>query len=336
MLKKLPFFAFIFFLCGLTAVSAQSEKKVIIEHFTNTRCGICASRNPGFYANLNNFTDGESPSVLHLAIHPSAPYSDCVLHNNNPEENDDRTNFYGIYGGTPRLVIQGEVLPASTNYGNAEIIESQLGETVPFTINTGVDQQLDDENPYGAFEIEVTENNTVGEVSLFVALSEPVVNYDAPNGEDVHYDVFRKQLFTDQATVTIPANEGGFLYLTDYFEVDEDWNYPLEVTVILQDPETKEVIQAGRGNLPFILSNKNINELQGVTIAPNPVNNQVNITLENNTETNLRLTDLTGRSLQETVFTGSQMLNLTDLAKGIYFINLTNAEGRFVQKIIKE
>jgi len=82
-------------------MTAQVQKNVVVEHFTNTRCGICASRNPGFFTNLNN-----NPDVIHLAIHPSSPYSSCVFNQHNSVDNDDRTNYYGIYGGTPRLVVQ--------------------------------------------------------------------------------------------------------------------------------------------------------------------------------------------------------------------------------------
>ena len=46
----LSFFVAILF----QTASAQVERTVIVEHFTNTRCGICAFRNPAFYENLNN------------------------------------------------------------------------------------------------------------------------------------------------------------------------------------------------------------------------------------------------------------------------------------------
>ena len=40
----------------------------IVEHFTNTKCSVCGSRNPGFLTNKNRF-----PSLSYISIHPSAP-----------------------------------------------------------------------------------------------------------------------------------------------------------------------------------------------------------------------------------------------------------------------
>tara|TARA_B110000285_G_C15096412_1_gene602244 strand:+ start:1583 stop:1825 length:243 start_codon:yes stop_codon:yes gene_type:complete len=76
-------------------------KKVLVEHFTYTRCSVCASRNTGFITNLNAQSD-----VVHISYHPSSPYSNCQFNQYNLQENDDRTKYYGVFGSTPRLVIQ--------------------------------------------------------------------------------------------------------------------------------------------------------------------------------------------------------------------------------------
>ena len=89
---------------------------MLVEHFTNTYCSVCASKNHGFYANLWRY-----PQVWHVAYHPSSPYAACPLSMANVPENDARTNYYGVYGGTPRLVIQGAVV-TSTNYADSAIV----------------------------------------------------------------------------------------------------------------------------------------------------------------------------------------------------------------------
>ena len=108
---------------------SQVPKKTIVEHFTNTKCSICASRNPGFYTNLNN-----QPGVLHLAIHPSSPYNGCQLYQQNSSENDARTNYYGVYGGTPRLVINGSVISVNANYSDNSMFTPFLQQTSPALI----------------------------------------------------------------------------------------------------------------------------------------------------------------------------------------------------------
>ena len=66
---------------------SQVAKKTIAEHFTNINCNICASRNSGIYTNLNT-----QSNLIHLAIHPSSPYSSCLLYQQNEAANDARTN----------------------------------------------------------------------------------------------------------------------------------------------------------------------------------------------------------------------------------------------------
>ena len=104
---------------------AQTPRKVIVEHFTNTRCGICGSRNPGLFTNLSS-----SPDVMHMAVHPSRPYASCVLNQHNPTESDDRAKYYGIFGGTPRVVVQGEAKPVSQNFGAKSLYSDELGDSL--------------------------------------------------------------------------------------------------------------------------------------------------------------------------------------------------------------
>jgi hypothetical protein len=44
----------------------EVPKKIVVEHFTNSRCSVCASRNPGFYANYNTSNSGD---MIHLTVH---------------------------------------------------------------------------------------------------------------------------------------------------------------------------------------------------------------------------------------------------------------------------
>ena len=155
----------------------QVPKKTIVEHFTNTKCSICASRNPGFYNNLNGQTD-----VLHLAIHPSSPYSGCLLYNQNATANDARTNYYGIYGTTPRLVINGNVIPASANYSSSSIFTPYLGLTSPASIRI-VQEKFSTDSIRATVIIKTEAVNSLGALSLFVALAEDTVFYTGSNGD---------------------------------------------------------------------------------------------------------------------------------------------------------
>ncbi len=59
------------------------------------------------FAALNSMFVFEVQSdVVHVSYHPISLYSNCQFNQLNPQENDDRTKYYGVFGSTPRLVIQ--------------------------------------------------------------------------------------------------------------------------------------------------------------------------------------------------------------------------------------
>lgn len=219
---------------------AQVPKKVIVEHFTNTLCSICKSRNPGFYNNLRNQT-----GVIHLAIHPSSPYKDCVFNKHNIAENDARTNYYNAYGGTPVLVIQGVKVSGSADYSSSAIFTSHLNKMSPASIRI-VQTKFGNDSIRARIVIKTEATHSLGSLSLFVALAEDTIKYSSPNGETVHYDVFRKSLTgTSGVNVSLPATVGDSVVIIRSSPVHQAWNFAHVYTMaILQETTSKAVVQA--------------------------------------------------------------------------------------------
>ncbi|HTN16524.1 MAG TPA: hypothetical protein VL092_02510, partial [Chitinophagaceae bacterium] len=96
MKKSLPFLSFLLFLHADRA-DAQVPLNSVVTHFTNTKCSVCASRNPGFHKNTAAHAE-----VTLLSVHPSSPYAACVLSKQNTVDNDALTKKWGVYGATPR------------------------------------------------------------------------------------------------------------------------------------------------------------------------------------------------------------------------------------------
>lgn len=324
------------FLLLLLTISIQAQevpRRVVAEHFTNSRCGICSSRNPGFYQNLNSQED-----VLHVSFHPSSPYSNCVLHQVNPAENDARTQYYGIYGGTPRFVIQGEVVPLMSSYASPSIFEDHINQTTPIELT------LQQQKSEGVIQLQVNikaaTDNTLGQQSLFLGIAEDTVFYDAPNGEDEHYDVFR-QTFTAETEgilVDIPATAGETLTLSYSATPEAAWNFDrLYVVAILQNTMDQSVIQSNatttdQDNLtatrePLTLATK---------VFPNPVQDRVQIQLETTATAQYFLTNLQGQILRNQAFIQQTTLDLANLPTGVYQLEVLSAGERSVQKLVKE
>lgn len=319
------------FFCAFTAFG-QVDRKVIVEHFTNTRCSICANRNPGFYNNLDDF-----PEVIHLAIHPSSPYSNCVFNQHNASENDARTNFYGIYRGTPRLVIQGDVISASADYSSADLINDKLGQLSAFELKmsqsftSGMDSIM--------VKIQINKVSTSSEVdaTVFAAIAESEVDYSAPNGENVHFDVFRESVFGEAGmTVQLPQNVNDSVIHTETIEIDPVWDITQVYALsLIQKTSDKSVLQAESLEGSPILNVEDSPEIsQEIRVYPNPFH--INLRIETGMQVDqITVFDLTGQPVFNEL-SPSTDLNLGELPPGIYIAQIKAMDSQFTTRIVKQ
>lgn len=305
--------------------TAQVPKKVIVEHFTNTKCGICASRNPGFYTNLNS-----QSGVIHLAIHPSSPYAACVLSMHNPVENDSRTNYYGVYGGTPVLVIQGVPVSTSVNYSMPSIFTPYLGQMSPAKITIrqtkfGVDSIR------STIIIKTMATHTLTNLKLFVALAEDTIFYTGSNGEPKHFNVFRKSYTgTSGVAVTLPANIGDSVVYTKSSPSNVTWVFSrMQTIVILQDGTSKSVVQSESvpANSNYVISTPTGLDNQSISNTLISVYNYENNIIINQSKkidnTIFILNDVLGRSLiSKTIDNEKETINTSHLIQGVYLYSI--------------
>ncbi len=192
--------SFFFSIQFVLITNAQVPLQSVVEHFTNTKCGICTNRNPGFYSNLNS-TSG----VLHLSIHPSAPYATCALSQQNTVDNNAHTNYYGVYGSTPRLVINGDVISTSANYSASSLFTPYLGLTSSFSLKSS-QTLVGTDSVRSTIVIKKAAASTTTTASLFIDLAEDTVFFNGGNGEVTHYNVLRKSPSTASGiTVTLQS-----------------------------------------------------------------------------------------------------------------------------------
>jgi hypothetical protein len=300
-------------------VQAQVEKTILVEHFTNSRCGVCASKNPGLYQNL-----ADNPTVLHIAFHPSSPFSNCIFSQHNPGENDSRTKYYGIFGGTPWIVIQGEVQSPGTNFGNPELFDPFYGQTTAFSIFVK-EYRFEEDNVQVEVTIKAVSAHAQEEALLFLGFAEDTVFYEAPNGEDLHHDVFRKALTGIEGDmIPLPAN-GDSITLMYNVSADAVWDIDRMYTMaILQDPDSKMHLQAAKTSVieymdpSFIGSYDRPEEL--LQVYPNPASGN-KITIPDAREDILLFT-AAGKLISQYEHKGGQnmTMDITSLQNGIYIV----------------
>ena len=81
------------------------------------------------------------------------------------------------------------------------------------------------------------------------------------------------------------------------------------------------------------INENNINN--NITIYPNPVKDQLTITTENEKINSIKIMDVTGKILQ--VFTeNTTTINVADLAKGLYILQIQTEKGIGTKRFIKE
>jgi len=305
---------------------AQVEQNIIVEHFTNTVCSICASQNPGLFNNLS-----KNPNVLHIAVHPTSPYSQCVLAQFNPVENDARTKYYGIYGGTPRIVINGSVVSPMGGFTNNTLFDTFKNKTTPFKIE--IVQTLKGNDSIITFvTVKALGTHNETNLSLYVPLVQDSLVYTSPNGEKVHHHVLRKIMISQ--TIVAPAN-GDSVVLRGAQTLDVGWKYDeMSSIAMLQNPTTKKMLQVASTNLSNNSAIVSGNASNKFTIFPNPVNKVLQFNAEK-TGT-VYLFDALGTLVMETALIKSNQLDMTQLTSGIYFIKLTEINGQVYQaKFVK-
>ena len=308
-------------------LSAQNVTKyVLTEHFTNSRCSVCASRNPAFYTLLSQ----NAATVHHISYHPSVPYNNCVFYLANPTENNDRTAFYDIVG-TPRVALNGSLVPLAAQLLPAATLTAQIGLTSPVYV------EVTETATVIKVRVHTMGAKPVGEYKLYTAFAEQEVNYNAPNGEQVHHDVFRDMLSDINGDpIELPATGESIEYQYPK-PTNSNWNADqMYALAWVQNTQDKTVLNSGTKFDPTVSGIKDVPEAS-IKVTPNPVTDHLWAVIPDDQPQSVEVFSLSG-SLVSADYTvnGNQVnLDVAALSPGIYFLKVRGEKGTFTGKFVK-
>jgi hypothetical protein len=325
---RYTFLLLLFAFSEMGLYAQEAEKQPLLEHFTNTRCPICGARNPDFHAARENYGD----DVLHISYHPSAPYPNCILHQHNPEGNDSRFDYYRPQG-TPTVYLDGKV-QTSNNMLNSSDVDAALQSRSFFELE--VTRSLS--SGMLSAEVDVT---TLGDVPagtsyrIYVAAVERELEYNAPNGESTHYNVFRAFLSDREGETFTPAANGSSISLDGSVAIHPDWVEEGMYILAYIENTTDAVIENAGSSLQTTTSTTEQRTPNSFSLFPNPTHQQIQIS--GGAVARWELYSIAGARLSEGGPLQNRSVSLAGHPAGPYILRLQNGKGEWQTfKVIKE
>ena len=228
----------------LLAVTVSAQNRIVlVEEFTNTGCGPCASWSPELDAVIEN----RLGDCVAIKYHSNYPNRNDEFYNYDSDTQQKRHDFYEV-DGVPATFVNGEKLYFRTSSCLDETITQQMTQPERFslTLSKGI------ENYRMSVQANLTplqEIESGTSLRLFVAAIEEHIypSEPYPNGEtSLHYTM--RKMFTGGDGIQI-SDDG--LHASQVYSYGALWEIDfcddetqLGVVAFLQDIDTKEVVCA--------------------------------------------------------------------------------------------
>lgn len=328
MIKQFVPFLLVF---SFLAVTGQEVPRyVLVEHFTNTWCPICAGRNPSLFNVIQKYPK----SVHHLSLHPPIPYSGCPLYQFNKSDNQERTNYYGVIG-TPVVVLNGGGLMGGSPLVTEDQVKKEIAKTSPLAV-------LVSENGQGnnrTVTVKLKSSTSLsGDLRLMVILAERNLRFTASNGELDHYNVMRKFLtpVSGQKITISQAGEQNFVF---NYKDTLGWK-PEEIyaLALVQNSATKEVLNSGTRFDQVTTPLESFGRITGIKIYPTLVSQAFFIDYFFSTAGNLEIFNTRGQLVikNQQVSGRNPSIPVDGLNPGVYLIKLVAGDKIFNARFIKQ
>lgn len=229
--------------------SAQHQRRVLIEEFTNASCGPCAAQNPAFHATLEANFDKVTPVKYQVNFPGFDP-----MNVQTQAEVGPRRTYYNISGvpdgfanGTLPLTNYDGTPAQGLSYFNNTRIDAAYNTLTPVKITMSHSLSPNYDSVYVTVAV-TSDAALTGDLRLRVAVLENTISFLTPpgsNGETEFYWVMRKMLPGVNGTTTGDFAAGETKTYNLAWKAVNIYNLnQIEVAAWLQNDATKEVLQS--------------------------------------------------------------------------------------------
>lgn len=181
------------FMLQATKTTAQVQKRVLVEHFTQASCPPCAAQNPDF----NDMLFANWAKLVTIKYQTSWPGFD-PMNEQNPDEIQSRVDYYGVTG-VPNVIMGGTLDAGTAGQATVGQIDNIHAEMTPVEMDMSHSISADLDSMFIIATIknvsaeEFNPGNTVAQVSI---IEQELIFPEPPGSTDEadFYNVMRKML----------------------------------------------------------------------------------------------------------------------------------------------
>jgi len=294
-----------------TVVSAQVPSKVMMDVFTNSHCGPCATMHANVDAVITN--TARKQNVV-LVYHHIRVYADDPIYQANTVDPTQRAQFMRGVAGTPTVFFNGQRW-TSSYAGWAAHLDALLAQTS----NIDVQAEAEFDEAYVTLTYTITSVDPAAQASNLYAAVVENVTYRGRNNVSSHDGANRAGL-TPAEGVALEFDELGVAKGTARVLRRAGWDMSkLRVVLSVQNPETREQLQ--------------VEEVLVTPADENPTSVQEELELDNAT---VVVVGIDGRVIFQGTANTSQLASLVphDAPTGVYLARVTTGTAQRTVPII--
>lgn len=233
------------FMLQATETTAQVQKRVLVEHFTQASCPPCAAQNPAF----NDMLFDNWEKLVTIKYQTSWPGFD-PMNEQNPGEVQSRVDYYGVTG-VPNVIMGGTLDAGTAGQATVGQIDNIHAEMTPIEMDMSHSISADLDSMFITAVIknvsaeEFNPGNTVAQIAI---IEQELIFPEPPGSTDEadFYNVMRKMLPNANGT-SIGAIAAGDSTVLEFAVALPDYIYDysqLGAIGFVQNNSSQEVYQS--------------------------------------------------------------------------------------------